>query len=61
MPDFLHTEDSSRLVCYQPETPMLLVRGARGYSLNLGNKLTQLGAAYLAGLIALLLLLRLGQ
>jgi hypothetical protein len=61
MPDFLHTEDSSRLVCYQPETPMLLVRGARGYSLNLANKLTQLGAAYLAGLIALLLLLRMGH
>lgn len=61
MPDFLHTENSGRLLCYQPGTPMLLIRGARGYSLNLANKLTQLGAAYLAGLIALFVLLRVGH
>ncbi len=61
MPDFLHAENSSPLVCYQPGTPMLLIRGARGYSLNLANKLTQLGAAYLAGLIALLALVRMGH
>ncbi len=61
MPDFLHTENSSRLVCYQPGTPMLLIRGARGYSLNLANRFTQLGAAYLAGLIALFALLRMGH
>lgn len=58
MPDFLHTENSSRLLCYQPGTPMLLIRGARGYSVNLANKLAQLGAAYLAGLIVLFALLR---
>jgi hypothetical protein len=58
MPDFLHAENSSRLVCYQPGTPMLLIRGARGYSLNLANKLAQLGVAYLAGLITLFVLLR---
>ncbi|HET7871906.1 MAG TPA: hypothetical protein VFL42_05300 [Terriglobales bacterium] len=61
MPDFLHTENSSRLVCYQPGTPMLLIRGARGYSLNLANKLTQLGMAYVAGLIALFVLLQMGH
>ncbi|HEX7285345.1 MAG TPA: hypothetical protein VF532_04145 [Candidatus Angelobacter sp.] len=61
MPDFLHTENSSRLVCYQPGTPMLLIRGARGYSLNLANKLAQIGAAYVAGLIALLVLLQMGH
>jgi hypothetical protein len=57
MPDFLHAGSSSRLVCYQPGTPMLLIRGARGYSLNLANRLTQLGAAYLAGLVVLFVLL----
>jgi hypothetical protein len=61
MPDFLHTENSSRLVCYQPGTPMLLIRGAHGYSLNLANKLTQLGMAYVAGLIALFVLLRMSH
>jgi hypothetical protein len=60
MPDFLH-ENSSRLVCYQPGTPMLLIRGARGYSLNLANKLMQLGMAYVAGLVALFVLLRMGH
>ena len=61
MPDFLHTGNSSRPLCYEPGTPMLLIRGARGYSLNLANKLTQLGAAYLAGLIALFALLRMSH
>ena len=61
MPDFLHTENSGRLLCYEPGTPMLLIRGARGYSLNLANKLTQLGAGYLAGLITLFALLRMGH
>ncbi|MGE5322703.1 MAG: hypothetical protein ACM3SW_07570 [Actinomycetota bacterium] len=61
LPDLLHTENSGRLVCYQPATPMLLVRGARGYSLNLANNLMHLGAAYVAGLIALFALLRVGR
>ena len=61
MPDFLHKEHSGWLLCYEPGTPMLLIRGARGYSLNLANKLTQVGAAYLAGLIALFALLRMGH
>jgi len=58
MPDFLHAENTSPLVCFQPGTPMLLVRGARGYSLNLANKLTQLGMAYVAGLVVLFVVLR---
>lgn len=37
---------------------MLLIRGAHGYSLNLANRLAQLGTAYLAGLFALIALLR---
>ena len=61
LPDLLHSEDPGWLVCYQPATPMLLVRGARGYSLNLANKLMHLGAAYVAGLIALFTFLRVGH
>lgn len=61
LPDLLHSDDSGWLVCYQPATPMLLVRGARGYSLNLANKLMHLGAAYVAGLIALFAFLRVGH
>ena len=61
MPDFFHVESSARLLCYQPATPMLLIKGAHGYALNLANRLTQLGAAYLAGLIALFAILRMGH
>ncbi|MBZ5538224.1 MAG: hypothetical protein LAO31_19905 [Acidobacteriia bacterium] len=58
LPDFLHQSEIARWpVCYQPSAPMLLLKGARGYSLNLANTLTHLGAAYLAGLIALFALL----
>jgi hypothetical protein len=61
LPDFAHAESSGRLLCYQPATPMLLIKGAHGYALNLANRLTQLGAAYLAGLIALFAILRVGH
>jgi hypothetical protein len=60
-PEFAHAEGSGRLLCYQPATPMLLIKGAHGYALNLANRLTQLGAAYLAGLITLFALLRIGH
>jgi hypothetical protein len=61
MPEFMNTGYSRWPMCYQPATPMLLVRSARGYSLNLANQLTYLGAAYLAGLIALFAFLRFGH
>lgn len=61
MPDFLQTENSGWPVCYQPATPMLLIRGARGYSLNLANRLALLGAAYLAGLAVLFVVLKMGR
>jgi len=61
LPDFAHAESSGRLLCYQPATPVLLIKGAHGYALNLANGLTQLGAAYLAGLIALFAILRVGH
>lgn len=58
MPDFLQTENSSWPLCYQPATPMLVIRGARGYSLNLANRLALLGTAYLAGMVMLFAILR---
>ena len=54
LPDFLHQSEIARWpVCYQPSAPMLMLKGARGYSLNLANRLTYFGAAYVAGLVAL--------
>ena len=61
LPEFAQAKGSGRLLCYQPATPMLLIKGAHGYALNLANRLTQLGAAYLAGLIALFAILRIGH
>lgn len=58
LPDFLHQSEMARWpVCYQPSAPMLMLKGAHGYSLNLANTLTHLGAAYLIGLVALVALL----
>jgi hypothetical protein len=44
-------------LCCQPSVPMMILRGARGYSLNLANSLTYLSAAYLAGMVALVTIL----
>ncbi len=51
-------ESSSWLLCFQPSSPLLLVKSARGYALNLANTRTQFGAVYLAGLVTLVVLLR---
>lgn len=60
LPDLLRQSEIARWpLCYQPSVPMLMLKGARGYSLNLANTLTHLGAAYLAGFVALVLLVRL--
>jgi hypothetical protein len=48
-------------VCYQPDLPMLVLQGARGYSLNLANTIAYLGAAYLIGMALLLMLARVGH
>jgi hypothetical protein len=40
---------------------MLVLKGARGYSLNLANTLAQFGAAYLAGWVVLFAFLRMGH
>lgn len=62
LPDFLNEREIAKWpVCYQPSAPMLILRGAHGYSLNLANTLTYFGAAYLAGLTALFALLAKGR
>ena len=62
MPDFLHESEIAKWpVCYQPSAPMLILKGARGYSLNLANTLAHLGAAYLAGMVVLIFFLRMGH
>jgi hypothetical protein len=62
LPDFLRQSEIARWpVCYQPSAPMLVLKGAHGYSLNLANSLAHLGAAYLAGLVALFALLPPGR
>ena len=62
LPDLMHESDIARWpVCYQPSAPMLILKGAHGYSLNLANTLAYLGAAYLAGLAVLIVLLRMGH
>jgi hypothetical protein len=59
LPDFLRQREIVRWpVCYQPSAPMLMLKGARGYSLNLANRLAQFSAAYVAGFAVLILLLR---
>lgn len=62
LPDFLHQSEIARWpVCYQPSAPMLMLKGAHGYSLNLANTLTYFGAAYLAGWVVLFALLPKGH
>lgn len=58
LPDLAgHGAIAGALLCYQPDVPMLIVKGARGYSLNLANHLAQIAAVYLAGLVALFAML----
>jgi len=55
LPDLLDQSAIAKWpLCYQPSVPMLILKGAHGYSLNLANGLTHLGAAYLFGLVALI-------
>ncbi len=62
LPDFLHQSEIARWpVCYQPSAPMLMLKGSHGYSLNLANTLAHFGAAYLVGLVAMVVMLPAGQ
>jgi hypothetical protein len=59
LPDFMESNAPSwPLLCYQPSAPMLVLKGARGYSLNLANTMAYLGAAYLGGWALLFVVLR---
>ena len=50
LPNLLGQTDSpSWLFCYQPSMPMLVLKGQRGYSVNLAHSLAQLTAAYVGG------------
>ena len=58
-PDLLRQPELARWpVCCAPGVPLLVLKGARGYSLNLGHRLALLGGAYIAGFAALLWLVR---
>jgi hypothetical protein len=43
-------------ICYQPSAPVLIVKGAHGYSLNLAHRLAHVSAAYLVGFAVVLVL-----
>jgi len=58
LPEYLHPSGAHWPVCYQPSAPTLILRGARGYSLNLADSAAQYGAAYLAGFAAIVTIIR---
>jgi len=45
-------------LCFEPSAPVLMLRSARGYSLNLGSSAAQFTAAYVAGFFVLIFVLR---
>lgn len=58
LPNLLGQADGANWpLCYQPSIPMLVLKGARGYSVNLANRLAQLSVAYVAGLAVLMVFL----
>jgi hypothetical protein len=60
MPDLMDEASLAKWpVCYQPSAPTLILKGARGYSLNLANTTSYLGSVYLLGMIALFTMARL--
>lgn len=62
LPDLLQESQVVRWpVCYQPSAPMLVLKGAHGYSINLANQFAYMGAAYLVGMAVLMTVLRLGH
>jgi hypothetical protein len=61
LPDLMGSHAPSWPLCYQPSMPMLVLKGARGYSLNLGNAVAYLGAAYLGGWAVLIVFLDLAH
>lgn len=54
LPDLLRQAEIARWpLCYQPSAPLLMLKGARGYSINMANACARIGLAYVAGFIAL--------
>jgi hypothetical protein len=59
MPDLSGAgERASWPVCFEPEVPMLVVQGERGYSVNLANTAAYLALAYAVGMVGLLMVAR---
>src|SRR5262249_11837298 len=57
LPDLLGADGAAWPVCYEPSAPALMLRSARGYSLNFGSSLAKFTAAYVAGLALLIFVL----
>jgi hypothetical protein len=54
LPDLLRQSELARWpVCYQPSAPLLMLKGARGYSINLANTFALVGIAYVTGFVVL--------
>lgn len=54
LPDLLQQAKIARWpLCYQPSAPLLLLKGARGYSINLANACAVIGLGYVAGFVVL--------
>jgi hypothetical protein len=50
-------DDAGRLVCFRPSLPMLLLKGPKGYALNLASAPVKTAGLYLAGYAVLLVCL----
>ncbi len=57
LPDLLAATGAAWPVCYEPSAPALMLRSARGYSLNFGSSLAKYSAAYVAGFVVLIFVL----
>jgi hypothetical protein len=58
LPSALEPEASvPPMICFRPNTPLSFVKGTRGWALNLANRRSQVGVAYLIGLVAVPVLL----
>ena len=54
LPDLRAADGPAWPVCYEPSAPALMLRSARGYSLNFGNGVAQTSAVYIAGFALLI-------
>ena len=59
LPDLSGMADkASWPVCFEPQVPMLVVQGERGYSVNLANTAAYLALAYGVGMVGLVMVAR---